>query len=318
MNKFKNKYIFIVAVLVIILGIIMYSNKDEISNLVGINNKNVFDSISTLTDNNTNQEKISCINNKPNLIYAVEYNNTVSSGTYGYCVTGKEDTCKGTTCYEDKSVGSCEAGTIIFYRVNDNEIYSFNVLHDDGDTITLQTNKNLTTSQWNTSNNVSDGPITALDAVEEITKDWTNVPKITYSLGKNGLLFVKNPIEYNPYNTTITYQDTNYTMIGDWALSNTNTSYYNEIIRSARARIISLQELVNVKCLVTPGSCPSWVGKNPNTSSYESYYTLTGHTDFVAAWRVEAGNVNYGTYGSARYLPLTNIYGIRPVIEIEK
>jgi hypothetical protein len=315
MNKFKNKWIFIIAILVIILGIVIYFNRDDISQLIGISTKETYDSISILTDGKSDETK-TCNSNKPNLIWALEYNDTVSSSTDGYCVSGKEDTCKASTCYMDKSVGSCPAGTIILYRVNDDKIYYFNVLHDDGATITMQMNTYIilddgtNTFSQNASGNNSEGPITALDTIEEFTKDWTNVNQLNYCLGKGCTPFLKYP-NNSVYKSDYTgYDPTDDKNTGTWTYS------YGEstpIVRNGYARVISIQEALDDGCWSTRNAseCPSWFYDNNhgywtlNTSWVVSY--TSGFNAFNSTWTYNQnhGMINYSI-------------GLRPVIEINK
>ncbi len=57
------------------------------------------------------------------------------------CITGEEETCKRTICYKNKTINSCPAGTIIKYKVNSTDIIGFNVLFDEGNTMTIQRRK---------------------------------------------------------------------------------------------------------------------------------------------------------------------------------
>ena len=101
------------------------------------------------------------------------------------CINGEEKTCIETKCYENKTAGSCVQGTIIKYYVNDNEQKVFYVLHDDGDTITMQQRENTVRNiQWYASaNNNSYGPTTILPYLEAATATWTNVEFQEYTAG---------------------------------------------------------------------------------------------------------------------------------------
>jgi hypothetical protein len=307
MNKFKNKWIFIIAILVVILAIIIFSNKDGISKLIGVNKKDVFESKS-------NTENI--CKKKSYYLGVYLYNDTVSSGTDGYCVTGKENTCIETDCYKDKSVGACSAGTIIHYYVksNDNDAIDkyFNVLHDDGDTMTLQSVDAITQSAWNESGKLTQGPITALAAIEDTTKNWTNVNQLNYCLGNKCTQFLKYP--------NLSYTQNDYTGFDNDALTSTNGGAYtygstNVISRSGYARIVSFQELVDLGCRYR-SSCPSFLYNN----NEEYYYTLGAYTgNSHSAWLVSTIDYKGLVYAvnNSEYFINTK-HDLHAVVEINK
>ena len=134
------------------------------------------------------------------------YNQTI--GSENYCVTGEEATCERTKCYQTKTEGSCPAGTIVNYKVSDTERVSFQVIEDHGDTMTMQSVKNLKAEedykvqwlskedflehggveskygdQYNIDGGFKMGPLTALEALEEETANWKNVNDQTYTMG---------------------------------------------------------------------------------------------------------------------------------------
>ena len=79
--------------------------------------------------------KNSRLKNKNNIVEAYTYNQT--SGAENYYVTGDEDTCVETTCYESTTAGSCPAGTIVIYKLNENETGRFHVMFDNGATMIM-------------------------------------------------------------------------------------------------------------------------------------------------------------------------------------
>jgi hypothetical protein len=264
MNKFKNKWIFIIAILVIILGIFIFNNKDNISKLIGVNARSVTE------ENNSNKifvcNKAPAIN--PYILAAYEYNDTVKSGKAGYCIAGTEDTCVETKCYKDNNyANSCEAGTIIKYQVNNDEIYYFNVLHDDGGAMTLQSVDAITQSAWNSAQTNKQGPISALTAITEATKDWTNVNDLTYTLGET--VFLKYP---NNSDNANPYTDCNYSY-GTCTINSYNLS--SNLTSNVKARMLSVQEALDVGCKFNIKSCPNWL----NNNDYENYWTLNSYGD---------------------------------------
>jgi hypothetical protein len=271
MNKFKNKYVIILAILVIILGIIIFNNKDGISELIGINRKDVFESKS-------NTENI--CKKKSYYLGVYLYNDTVSSDTDGYCITGKEETCIETECYKDKSVGACPAGTIVHYYVNTYDINSqdvyFNVLHDDGETMTLQSVNAITKSAWGSS--ASEGPVTALTAITEATKGWTNVNDLTYTLGET--IFLKYPNDSNNANPYTYCSAYNSCTSNSYTLSSSLTS-------NVKARIISMQEAADLGCTDEVSSCPSFMFYNKT-----EYWALNAY-NYKIAWSLNYKGLSY-------------------------
>ena len=173
-NKLKNKYIFIplgiLIVLMIFLGgvyaattiagsSVTYSNSS--SGLLATTVQAAIDELYTQTD----------IRKMGNFIGAYKY----STATSTKCITGNESTCVKSTCYKTKTSGSCPAGTIIKYKVNDSDIVTFHVMYDTGSTMTMQSQKNiLYGTRWYQSdptNGFSNttGPIVALPALESAT-----------------------------------------------------------------------------------------------------------------------------------------------------
>jgi hypothetical protein len=288
MNKFKNKWIFIIAILVIILGIVIFNNKDDISELIRINKRDIYNS----TNNNVCKKVI----NK-NILAIYDYNDTVSSVNDGYCVTGEESTCKEATCLSNIInngwfIKDCKAGTIIKYQVNDNDIYYFNVLHDDGDTMTLQSVKDTTIkTKWGDS--LAIGPITALTAITEATKDWINVNDLTYTAGETTFLKYPNrSINENPY----TYCESGYCTTNSFILNSYLTT-------NVKARIISYQELEDL--------------------SSGMYPTFIKYDDSAGLWTLN----NYANNGaviidvinkSFSYAYISSNFSSRAVVEIYK
>jgi hypothetical protein len=295
MNKFKNKSIFIVAILAIILGIIIYSNRNNITNLISTSTKDVYE------NNSSSNINYSCVKkNNKYILGAYEYNDSVSSGNDGYCVAGTEDTCIKTDCTEYGGIGACPAGTIIEYQVNNNDIYYFNVLHDDAGVMTLQSVDAITQSAWNESNDVTQGPITALTALTEATKNWSNVNDLNYSLGET--IFLKypnnsnnaNPYTYcNPYNS---------------CTSNAYTLSSSDLTTNVKARIISIQEAADLGCENRYYSCPTWISCNNF-----GIYTLSVNASskiLILRWNSDRVISDF---------PLTSTeIGIKAVVEINK
>ena len=264
------------------------------------------------------------IRKRPNIIVGYTYNQT--SGASNYCITGDEDTCVETKCYESTTVGSCPAGTIIVYKVNENEIVRFHVMYDNGSTLTMQSQRNTVynTSWINAADYTSEntdstscsytacndeGPITILKALESATAGWSNVNSLTYTMG------------------TTTFKTNAYT---GCSFSSCSANKYTLPPRTSKARMITLQEAKNLGCTENSKSCPIWMYNyllasttyggtiNDTTtadgvSSNSGYWTMNANSSNANnAW-----NVYY--YG---YLGRSNSYGTSPgaraVVEINK
>ena len=238
----------------------------------------------------------------------VTNSNIVAAYTYDQdneetkCITGEEETCQKTRCYENKDENNCPVGTIVKYKINDSEIRYFYVLHDDGDKMTLQQRENTTyNSAWNTLNTNTSGPLTILENLEETTKDWTNVNDITYTMG------------------TIDFNKTN-AFTGCYSDSCTENVYVLPE-KTAKARMITKQELLSLNS--AQNTYPIWV--------YNYMYNVTSHGGTIVDnktkgyWTMSA-TISYTDHAYfVNYTGATGdtgvgatYYGARAVIEINK
>lgn len=237
-------------------------------------------------------ERVKNFNSKKNIVVAYKYNDTT-------CVSGDEATCEVSDCYKTKTANSCSSGTIIKFRVNSKETKTFYVLHDDGSTITLQQRENtIRNDPWNSENTNAKGPITILQHLESATSNWVNANTQTYTMGTTN------------FNNTNAY--TGCSSNGSNISCSTNT--YTLATRTARARMITLQEAYAVGCRPyvdssSVGSCPKWMYNYlDNSTSYggiiddntitmndkanKNYWTMTAiSSNSTAAWHV--GKVGY-------------------------
>jgi len=222
------------------------------------------------------------INKKAMIQTALKY----STAAEDLCITGEEPTCVKTTCYESTAEGSCPAGTIIKYKVNDTDIVTFHVMYDNGTTLTMQSQKNtISYVQWISETDYAtentdgtscsyvacndEGPMTVLVALERATKSWTNVNDQTYAMG-----------------TTIFAGDNAYTSCSSYNSCTTNT--YTLDSRTAKARMITVQEAANLGCTRTNKSCPVWM--------YNYLYISTSYGGTVSDSTTDpaTGSNNYG------------------------
>ena len=259
-----------------------------------------------------------------NIAIAYTYNQT--SGASNYCVTGNESTCKETTCYESNDGNSCASGTIVDYKVNDTDTIRFHVMYDKGDTLILQTQKNvLYNTEWINANDYKntningtscsstscndEGPITLLNALEEETGTWKYVNEQTYTMG-----------------TTI-FKTNAYT--GCTSTTCTINSY-TLLKKNSKARAITLQEAVDLGCTADLKSCPVWMynylrlstnydGTVNDTTTKPGIYGNNGYwtmnTD--SSSNVNTWGIGYGGIIGTNYAYATDI-GVRAVVEINK
>ncbi len=238
------------------------------------------------------------------VVKAYTYNQDSSADNY--CVTGEEATCQKTTCYEQKTGGSCPAGTIIEYQVNNDTTKFFYVLYDDSNTITMQQRENVLNGiAWNSTNNNTQGPITALETLEEATKDWNNVREQTYTMGYS------NFGGYGLYTGCSVY-------------NSCSQNKYTLNTRTSRARLITVQEAVALGCTSVGSSCPKWVynylsnsithGGTVNSSG-EGIWTMNSYSgNEYQAWNIYYSGGLYYNNSVNRI----DYNAIRPVILIDK
>jgi len=240
------------------------------------------DSVQTLGEKNQNITKI----------YA--YNQEKDSSTF--CVTGEESTCQEITTPK----ATYDVGTIIKYKVNDTEEKYFHVMFDNGDTLTLQQRENTILGiPWyggNASDNTK-GPLTILSALEEAVSTWNNVNDLTYALG------------------TTVFKDNFYT---GCSTSNSNpctTNKYTLANRTAKARLLSVQEANTFGCTTAVESCPVWMYNNLDQTVDGNYgYWLSSANSSTSGhgWFILQSGSRSGHY------TLATDTGARAVVEVNK
>lgn len=247
-----------------------------------------------------------------NIVKAYTYNE--GANDTDVCVTGEEESCVLTTCYQDRTAGSCPVGTIIDYMVNDANTVRFHVVEDLGNTLVMQSQKNTYYSTvWYTGTDNTKGPVAALDALEGETNTWNNVNDQTYTMG------------------TTLFKDNLYTGCSSSSSCTANT--YTLPTKTVKSRMLTLQEASALGCTQNPQSCPIWLGNYLGTSDqYGGTVNDTGPTDIT---RPQGGNSSYwlmnaylsNTTQSWALNALRNVsasssntatYGVRAVVEVSK
>lgn len=223
-----------------------------------------------------------------NIVKAYIYDEK-NSGTK--CITGNESTCKETTCINYANQNYCKAGTIIKYKVNSSTTKTFHVMFDEGKKMTMISQQNISSGSWNNTSDYTKGPITILTILEEKTKDWNNVNSQTYTLGKTSLS-----------------GEGSYT--GCSASSNCTVNSYTLPERTARARLITVQEAMALGCTDSSNSCPNWFIADDNNSYWTSsvYTPVSSHVYYV----------NHGEFLNVYHTVLNNDLAVRAVVEVSK
>ena len=274
----KRMFIFLMGLVIglALSGIVTYAatvisaSSIKYTDTYNISATNVQDAIDKVS------ERVKNFNSKDNIVVAYKYNDTT-------CVSGDEATCEVSDCYKTKTANSCSSGTIIKFRVNSKETKTFYVLHDDGSTITLQQRENIIRNDsWNSENTNAKGPITILQHLESATSNWVNVNTQTYTMGTTN------------FNNTNAY--TGCSSNGSNISCSTNT--YTLATRTARARMITLQEAYAVGCRPyvdssSVGSCPKWM-----YNYLENVTSLGGSIDDNTITMNDKANKNYWTMTS--------------------
>jgi len=193
--------------------------------------------------------------------------------------------------------GTCPNGTIVKVAVNDNELYKFYVIKDDGNTITLIMSETLGNNvawidaeDYTTENNKDEtpdtcdytscndeGPITAINYLDGLTdEEWSNIP----------------PRDY-------TYS----------GLDDNGNRKYEDITRTMRARMITYEEVNTIKT-TNNGSLPGYIyGGSP-------YWLSTAYSSGSEyAWIMGSNGSLVSDIFVFYSIP---IGGLRPVIELSK
>ncbi len=236
-----------------------------------------------------------------NIIKAYVYDEDQNSQTY--CITGKEEKCFPTTCYDNKSKNSCKPGTIIVYKVNQDNEVKFHVLRDEGSTMMLQSQENIVhNTVWYLGNpqDNSQGPLTVLSELENAVENWTNVNPFDYSIGD----------DHSTLGYSSCYIDS---CKKGYTLKRTN----------AKARMITVQEAIELGCKSNESlTCPIWMS---NFLYNSTEYNGTDSDTDLGYWAMSAYPAS--TFQAIqitvwRYIDIHDLTvdrrGARAVVEISK
>lgn len=236
----------------------------------------------------------------------IRYDRDYSQYKYEYATT---------TCEETKLAIVYNVGDEVTFNPGDG-IRTWNVIKDDGDTVTLMMNENLgDTVAWQSSGANADGPVTALETLNERTSAWTNVDAIS-------------SYEYvnNAGGSTYTYGYEKLTITNGTAVVTKQDAVTQvEISGTSRARLITGWEAATIMNdnawapnKYTGNIGPNWIYTTLNSDlAPNGYWTLSNRGD-------KANNIWYIAYTGSMHNGSNGIAsdndrnGIRPVIEIPK
>ncbi len=309
----KKNYKLIVGIIIgaILTGTTVYAATIISSINVGYSNEssklvadNVQDAIDE-TYKKLDSYKEYIVNDNPNrnIIKAYKYNEDEESSTY--CITGEEKSCFITSCYDNYAKDSCPAGTIIEYKVNENNTFKFYVMFDKGKTLLLQSqNDTINSVAWYSEKvDNRNGPLTLLEALEKETSTWVNVNSQTYEMGKT--IFALNSV-YTGCSLSL----------------NCDINVYALDSRTAYARVITVQEALALGCKQYEETCPNWMFNN--VSLNKGYWTMSARS----TWYDNAITIYYGRIVSndpnssvGKMIRMRNtdyLLGARAVVEINK
>lgn len=191
------------------------------------------------------------------------------------------------------------------YGVSGASTYKFNVIKDDGETLTLMLNDASSLSAFSSDYNTS-GPVSIFNNLVTITSSWTNVPVI------------ENYEYIDSTGYTYGYSGVNITA-GDATI--TNKAGGTTVINNVKARVATAEEIVNIikdvnwnKTTVTSYSSdtPDWLKYSTSTSN--GYSTISSKADEQdKVWYLSKNGEMLTTTATE-----ATISSLKPVIEIKK
>jgi len=234
-----------------------------------------------------------------NITHVYQYDQTNTSTK---CITGEEATCV------EISPDTYSPGTIIKYKVNDSLEKYFYVVSDNGNTLTLQQRENtVSATMWYTAKDNTKGPITILPALESATTSWINVLNQTYTLGTT--VFKDNP-----------YMGCSYASVTK--TFNCTTNPYSIGTKTAKARLLTVQEASSLGCTIDRTSCLVWIynylalsasfqGTVNQTLDLAYWLANVYAADTIYSWTIDyTGNIGSSNPNKAQ--------GARAVVLIDK
>ena len=205
-------------------------------------------------------------------------------------------------------------GEKVDYKVNDKDTYSFYIIDNSSETVTLIMDKNIGKSDWSSDN--KNGPVNVLNKLLELTSSWTNVMDIMYfDYQDYGMI---NLYTSNPYDPSKSIEITpggydNFTVTeGSGFIKRSNGDTYN-FNTKFKSRLLSYEEVDNLNY---KKALPDWLISNLKDG--EGYWLLSSST--------KGDNTNTKAYsvvndkGKVKVVSksINTSMGIRPIIIVEK
>lgn len=234
-----------------------------------------------------------------NACVEIKYSNSFNQYEYNYredCTFSNNLITSSNDCINKSDL--CENGTSVTVKVNNTTNYTFYIIKDTGNELTLIMDRNIGTDvvwinqedyisaggielEYGSYGNSSEGPLTALNYLEEQTSGWNNIPQMSYNLNDDG-----------------------------------GGNQYGTIIRNnVKARMLTYTE---AKDLYVNSKLPSYLYTNLNnisTDNIPSSYWLSSSCEFDT-------NIVWTAYNNGTviddYINTNKDFGVRPVIELVK
>lgn len=148
--------------------------------------------------------------------------------------------------------GICDIGTPLAIQVGDNLIYKFYVISDDGEKVKLLMDKNLINMiEWAESIN-SEGPVVALNQLNENTKNWNNISLRNYKISDGNKSYNDFFVEsrailpsYSDINTIMKNELVKSDNNGYWLINGDSNKSFNAYIINNKGELKSVDISVN-------------------------------------------------------------------------
>ena len=261
------------------------------------------------------QTEDSLYNKHIKAVYTYNENGTGTGVNYTGCLGGEEAGCIQVNNITETT--EYPTGTVVKYEVKPGVEKYFNVLYDNGDTLTLQQSENTIDSiaWYSGGDDTSNGPITVLPALEAATSDWKYVNNQTYTAGQT----IFGTGDFATANTGC-----NWSRGGISNATSCSSKKYSDFTKTnVKARIITAQEAAEMNCITyVANTCKRFMNNYLNNSTANGgsinkinngYWTMTARVDYP----IDALIVfNYGAIHShgTHY----SVYGARAVVVINK
>lgn len=287
----------------------LYPHFSEIGDSIDINAETLIkegylksDLIDPIDNNKVSKYKVSVIYGQDGIL---EYK-TLKRKTFAELATTTDEVTSVNACALS---GTCQVGTKFAIQVNENDIYNFYVISDDGNEVSLIMDRNLgdnvpwiSAEDYATANSEEgdqtycaydacsdEGPLTAVNTLKIRTDSWTNINVRQYTYGDDG-----------------------------------GGNRYSSFTETMRARLLTYEEAISeiIGCGQTAKSCPEWLYKNlRNTGDVSTYgyWTTAAHpSNSHIAWNIYGvGRVDCHDI-SNNDINHKDSHGLRPVITVSR